>query len=88
MKRMVLPLIIKAEKKFLIRICNKELFITYCRSSRPTPGASTLGVIIKHADDPEKNSIFIHRLLSLSKPAYTIMVLPLSRSVPNGTSNS
>ena len=47
----------------------KELYITHCRGSAPTPGACTLGVCIKHADDPEKNSIFIHRLLFCSKPA-------------------
>ena len=39
----------------------KELYITHCRGSAPTPGACTLVVCIKHADDSEKNSIFIHR---------------------------
>ena len=69
-------------------LLKKELYITYSRGSGPTPDACTLGVRIKHADDPEKNSIFVHRLLSCSKPTNKIILLPPGRSMPNGTSNS
>ena len=54
----------------ICELLKKELYITYSRRSGPTPDACILGVHIKHADDPEKNSVFIHRLLLCSKPAY------------------
>ena len=69
-------------------LLKKELYITYCRGSGPTPGACTLGVRIKHADDPEKSPIFIHRLLFCLKPAHKLIELTLSKSIPNGRSNS
>ena len=72
----------------IFELLNKELYITYSRGSGPTPDACTLGVRIKHADDPKKNSIFIHRLLFCSKPAHKFIVITLSRSIPNGTSSS
>ena len=72
----------------ICELLKKELYITYSRGSRPTSNACILCVHIKHADDPEKNSIFIHRLLFCSKPVHKIILLPLSRSIPNGTSNS
>ena len=64
-------------------LLKNKLYITYSKGSGPIPDTCTLGMHIKYADDPEKNSIFIHRLLFCSKPAYTIIVLPLSRSIPN-----
>ena len=49
-------------------------YITYSRGSGPTADACTLGVHIKHVNDPEKNSIFIHWLLFCSKHAHKIIV--------------
>ena len=72
----------------ICELLKKELYLTYSRGSGPTPDASTLGMRIKYADDTKKNSIFIHRLLLYSKHAHKIIVLLLSRSIPNGTSNS
>ena len=54
----------------ICELLKKEFYITYSRRSGPTPDACTLGVHIKHADDPEKNSVFIHRLLFCSKLVY------------------
>ena len=75
-------------KTLICEILKKELYSTYSRGSRPTPDICTLGVRIRHADDPKKNFIFIHRLLFCSKPEHKIIVLLLSMSVPNGTSIS
>ena len=63
----------------IYELLKKELHITYSRGSGPTPDACALGVRIRYADDPDKNSRFIHRLLFSSKPAHKIIVLPLSR---------
>ena len=60
----------------------------YCRGPGPTPGTCILGVRMKHADDPERNLVFIHRLLFCSKPAHKIIVPPVSKSRQNETSNS
>ena len=71
----------------ICQLLKKDLFITYSKGSGPTSDACTLEVRIKDADDPEKNYIFIHRLLLCLKTAHKIIVLPLSRSILNGTSN-
>ena len=42
--------------------------ITYCRGSGPIPGTCTLGAHIKHADDPETNSIFFIGYCSVQSP--------------------
>ena len=49
-------------------LLKKELYITYSRGSRPTPNACTLCVHIKHADDPEKNSIYTIGYCSVQSP--------------------
>ena len=73
---------------FLIKLIEKELDNTNYRGSEPTHGACILGMRVKHANDPEKKIIFIYWLLFRSKSAHKIVVLPLSRSMPNGTNNS